>query len=80
MDRRLSMCSSLRLQPLQKSTIDINGRIIGRLAGDVNLEVSENMSNNQPVWEISTRIIKCSDNMKLIRSLGILTLMTFRRQ
>jgi len=56
--------SSTRLHPLQNSTIGIIERRIGRLAGDINLEVSEKMSNTHPVGEISIIFIRCSDDVK----------------
>ena len=48
------MSMSVRLHPLQKSTISINRRRIGSLVGDVNLEISEKMSNNHPIGKIPT--------------------------
>jgi len=41
--------------------INISGRRIGSITGEVNLEVSEKMSNNYPVGEIFTR------NHKMLR-------------
>jgi len=56
--RGLSISTSARLHSLQKSTIDVNRRRIGSLAGDVNFEISEKISNNHPIEKIPTRNYK----------------------
>ena len=63
---------------LQKGVIIVKRRRIGILSGDINFEEFEQMSNNHPMERFLLGIMRCSDNMKSMRSFGILTLMPFR--
>jgi len=68
------------LHRFKKNAINVNRRSKGSLERNVNLEISEKISNHQSKGRSLLGISRFSDSINLIISLRMLTLMPFRRK